>query len=56
MKSNLNMIFKLGYLYGSFGDSNDRNMKVIFHGDLWGSTDNKVLISDEGIKLGLFDG
>ena len=39
-------------LYGSFDGSIDVKAEELFLGDSLGSTDNKVLGSDEGIKLG----
>ena len=41
----------LGYLDGSFDGSNDGKLEGFLLEDLVGSTDDKVLVFDEGIKL-----
>ena len=46
----------MGYLYGLFDGSNDGNIEGLLLGDSLGSTDVKVLGSDEVIKLGLSGG
>ena len=43
------------FLYWSSDGSNDINFDVLLLGDSLGYTDGKVIGSDEGIKLGLFD-
>ena len=45
-----------GYLDGAFDDFNDGKLEVIFLGDSLGFTVGKVLVYDEGIKLGSTDG
>ena len=46
----------LVYLNGSFDGSNDGNIGRLLIVDSFGTTDGKVLVSDEGIKLGSTDG
>ena len=41
-----------GYLYGSFDSSYDCKIEVSLIGESLGSTEGKVIGSDEGIKLG----
>ena len=45
----------LGSLDRSFDKCNDGKLEVLLLGDSLGSADDKVIGSDEGIKLGLFD-
>ena len=45
---------ELGSLNESFYGSNDDKLELSFIGDSLGSTNGKVIGSDEGIKLGLF--
>ena len=41
----------MGSIDGPFDGSDDRKVEIIFLGDSLGSTDGKILSSDEGIKL-----
>ena len=52
----LDVVTELGSLDGSFDGSNDGKLEGLFLGDSLGSTDVKVLGSDEFTKLVLSDG
>ena len=47
---------ELEYLDGSFDGSNYSKLERMFLEDSLGYTDGKVIVSDEGIKLGSMDG